>query len=123
MAAVTPEESQVHSASAVALVVFRQVELDLLAWFQLGQAAVLQCSEVDEDVLASVDGHESLSLLPAEPPHRSDHDHAPCLAGPCSPALLAPDHQNTHQEQERLRPATGGAQLPRRQPRMARTPG
>jgi hypothetical protein len=48
----------------VALVVFRQVELDSLAWFQLGQAAVLQCSEVDEDVLASVDGNESLSASP-----------------------------------------------------------
>ena len=48
-----------HSASAVALMVFRQVELDSLAWFQLGQAAVLHRSEVDEDVLASVDGNES----------------------------------------------------------------
>jgi hypothetical protein len=74
----------VHSASAVALVVFHQVELDSLARFQLGQAAVLHRSEVDEDILASVDGNEPLSLLSAEPLHRSDHDHAPC-----SPDLVA----------------------------------
>jgi hypothetical protein len=29
------KESQAHSASGVALVVFRQVELDSLVWFQL----------------------------------------------------------------------------------------
>jgi hypothetical protein len=104
----------VHSASGAALMVLRQVELDSLARFQLGQAAVLHRSEVDEDVLASIDGNEAMSLLPAEPSHRSNHDHAPCLAGPCSPALQDPDHQNTHQEQERLRSATGGAELPLR---------
>ena len=75
------KESKLHSASGVAFVVFRQVELDSLAWSQLGQAAVLHRSEVDEDVLASVDGNESLSLLPAELLHRSDHDHAPCEPG------------------------------------------
>jgi hypothetical protein len=53
------------------------VELDPLTRLQVRQAAGLHGTEVDEDVLASVDSDEPLPLLPAKRLHGPNLDQAP----------------------------------------------
>jgi hypothetical protein len=91
---------------------FLHVEDDPLARFQVRQAVVLHRPEVDEDVLAFVDGdgpclcsrlyHITVATIPTT---------IALLAGLLAARALGPEHQTTRM---RLRRATGGAHFPLR---------